>query len=421
MKMKKLIQLCAAALAALLCLTSCAGSGETVSGESSSADAAGTEVNPYCVDREVRDDYKSIEISGTHDIRILFINAGKADSILVEADGRHYLIDTGAETSVPKIAASLEYMGVERLSALFLTHSHGDHIGGLAMLADWWGSDVCYTPSISGEMAKIQKAANDASLEPVMLDPGQVVELSEGLYFEVLGPIRYNPIDENDNSLVLRMTVNGKTVLFAADMQHEEEKTLMRAGFDLRCDVLKVGNHGNKDATSVSFIEETSPDYAIITTDRTVDENSAHKSIRNGLESVGAQVLVTDEYDLGVLCEIAHDGTITMENAVWGHVSDDIEFVSISKEEQTAVLRNTGSEDLDLSRWFLTSDRGGELFIFPEGAVIPAGGELVVASNDSKADADYRWGDAKVWHKSKDDKGTLIDRHGNVIDEMMSE
>ena len=416
--MKQYIRFFAVLLSAVLFLTSCTGS--VTSGETS-GDAPETTVDPYRVDREVRDDYKSIEISGEHDIRIFFVNAGKADSILVEADGKHYLIDTGEKTSVPKISAALEYMEVERLSAVFLTHSHSDHIGGMPMLSQHWASDVCYTPAISGEMTKIQKAAASASLEPVMLDPGQVVELSEGLYFEVLGPIRFNPLDENDNSLVLRMTVNGKTVLFAADMQHEEEKTLMRAGFDLRCDILKVGNHGNKDATSTAFIEETSPDYAVITTDRTVDENSAHKSIRNGLESVGAEVLITDEYDLGILCEIAHDGTITMENVAWGHVSDDVEFVSISKEEQTAVIRNTGSEDLDLSYWFITSDRGGELFMFPEGAVLPAGGELVVAANDSKADADYKWGDAKVWNKNKDDKGTLIDRHGNVIDEMLSE
>ena len=294
--MKTYIRFFAVLLSAVLFLTSCTGA-ET-SGESSPADAPETIADPYRADREVRDDYKSIEISGELDVRIFFVNAGKADSILVEADGQHYLIDTGAKTSVPKISAALEYMGVERLAAIFLTHSHGDHIGGLPMLSEHWAGDVCYTPSISGEMSKIQKAAASASLEPVMLEPGQVVELSEGLYFEVLGPIRFNPLDENDNSLVLRMTVNGRTVLFAADMQHDEEKTLMRAGFDLSCDILKVGNHGNKDATSTSFIEETSPDYAIITTDRKEDENSAHKSIRNGLESVGAEVLITDEYDL---------------------------------------------------------------------------------------------------------------------------
>jgi hypothetical protein len=110
-----------------------------------------------------------------------------------------------------------------------------------------------------------------------------------------------------------------------------------------------------------------------------------------------------------------------MENAVWGHVSDDIEFVRISKEEQIAVLRNNGSEDLALAHWFLASERGGELFRFPDDAVIAAGSEITVACNDYKGEADYKWGDAKVWNKTKDDRGILYDRHGNIIDDMMSE
>ena len=98
--MKQYIRFFAVLLSAVLFLTSCTGS--VTSGETS-GDAPETTVDPYRTDREVRDDYKSIEISGEHDIRIFFVNAGKADSILVEADGKHYLIDTGEKTSVPKI------------------------------------------------------------------------------------------------------------------------------------------------------------------------------------------------------------------------------------------------------------------------------------------------------------------------------
>lgn len=403
----------------LTSLTAC--SGEEVSEETASADSAETTVDQYRADRELRTDYESVEISGEHGVRILFINAGRADSILVAADGLYYLIDTGETTSVPKITAALEYMSVDRIEAVFLTHSNSDHISGLPMLSELWEIGDCYTAAIATEMAKMQSAITQASLEQTLLDPGQVIEISEGLYFEVLGPIRYNPLDDNDNSLVLRMTVNGKTILFTGDMQYDEEKTLMKAGFDLRCDILKVGNHGNKDATSASFMEETSPDYAIITTDREVDENSAHKSIRNGLWDIGAEVLITDEYDLGILCEIAHDGTITMENAVWEPVSEDVAFVSISKDDQAAVIRNDGNEDVDLSHWFIVSERGGELFMFPDGSVIAAGEEAVIACTDYRGDADFKWRDAKVWNKNKDDNGVLIDRHGNVIDEMESE
>lgn len=376
--------------------------------------------SPYRTDREILDDYKSIEVCGEHDVRILFINAGRADSILVEADGKYYLIDTGKETSVPKIAASLAYMGVRRIEGVFLTHSNNDHISGLPYLSELYEIGACYTAPVATEMTKIQSSIERAALTQTMLEPGQVIEISDGLYFEVLGPIKYNPLDENDNSLVLRMSVNGRTIIFAGDMQYDEEKTLMKAGFDLRCDILKVGNHGNSDATSVSFIEETSPEYAIITTDREIDDGSAHKSVRHGLEDIGAEVMITDEYDLGILCEISHKGKITFENAKWEVVSKKVEFVSVSKEDQTVVLRNTGKDDVDLSRWFIVSERGGELFMFPEGAIIESGGEVTVACNDYRGESDYKWGSAKVWHKTKDDNAVLIDSHGNVIDEKES-
>ncbi len=422
--MKKSIRTTAFFLSALLLLGMLFGcTGEETPSETTVPGQESVENNAdrYRVDREVLSDYENIEISGEHDVRILFINAGRADSILVEADGRHYLIDTGEATSVPKITAALEYMGVQKLEAVFLTHSNNDHISGLPMLSELWEIGACYTAAVGKEMSKIEMSIAQTTLTQILLDPGQVIEISDGLYFEVLGPIRYNPIDDNDNSLVLRMRVNGKTVLFAADMQYDEEKTLMKAGFDLRCDVLKVANHGHKDATSTAFMAETSPDYAIITTDRDVDENTAHKSIRQGLEDIGAEVLITDDYDLGILCEIAHDGKITMENAKWKPVTEDVTFVSISKDEQSATLRNDGDEDIDLSRWFIVSSRGGELFMFPEGAVIGAGEEIVVGCADYKGDADYKWGDAKVWNKKKDDAGILIDRHGNVVDELESE
>lgn len=388
--------------------------------ESTSPEIEVAEENPYRTDREILDDYKSIEVFGEHDVRILFINAGRADSILIEADGKYYVIDTGKETSVPKIVAAIEYMGVTQIDGVFLTHSNNDHISGLPYLSNLYDIKACYTAPLATEMTKIQGVIERASLEQTILEPGSVIEISDGFYFEVLGPITYNPIDENDNSLVLRMRVNGKTILFAGDMQYDEEKTLMHAGFDLRCDILKVGNHGNRDATSVSFIEESSPAYAIITTDREIDSGSAHKSVRHGLEDIGAEVMITDDYDLGILCEISHKGKITFENAKWKSEHDKIEFVSVSKEDQTVVIKNTGKSDADLSRWFIVSDRGGELFMFPDGAILKSGEEMTIACNDYRGDADYKWGETKVWHKTKDDNATLIDNHGNVIDKMPS-
>ena len=89
--------------------------------------------------------------------------------------------------------------------------------------------------------------AKKLSIPHIELEAGDTVELVPNVEFDVLGPLEYNKDDDNDNSLVLKLSINGKTFLFTGDMQFAEEKTLLEAGVDLSADVLKVGNHGNPD------------------------------------------------------------------------------------------------------------------------------------------------------------------------------
>ena len=83
---------------------------------------------------------------------------------------------------------------------------------------------------------------------------------------------------------MLRLRVNGVTVLFAGDMKKEEEKSLLNAGIDFKCDVLKVGHHGRKDATSEKFIESAQPEYAVISTSTEEEERSANENVIEALE-----------------------------------------------------------------------------------------------------------------------------------------
>ena len=123
----------------------------------------------------------------------------------------------------------------------------------------------------------------------------------------MLAPLIYNKEDDNDNSLVLRLSCYGKTVLFTGDMQFAEEETLLKSSENLKADILKVGNHENKDATSVEFVKAVSPDVAVITTDRKEDSGTASKRVR---ALFSKNLYITDEYDIGFLVVIKKDGTI---------------------------------------------------------------------------------------------------------------
>ncbi|SFU35313.1 Metallo-beta-lactamase superfamily protein [Clostridium sp. DSM 8431] len=256
---------------------------------------------------------KIISETSNGDFSICFINSGKSDSILVMYEGKSYLIDTGTKDSVDAIKKALEANNVESLDGVFLTHTHKDHIGGLKKLSKEYNIPIVYSAEISmnkeeGTNAIDSLVDNELNLKHEKLKAGDKINITDDVYFEVLGPITYNSDDDNDNSLVLRINVNGKTVLLTGDMQFAEEVSLMDSGVDVKADILKVGNHGNKDATSKEFAEAVDPSIAVITTDREEDSGTASKRVRKLFEETN--LYITDDYDVGLLVTITKSGEI---------------------------------------------------------------------------------------------------------------
>ena len=384
---------------------------------SAPAETEPAEPGPGQENRDFLDDYLKIEPAGEHDAKCLFLSLGKADAILVSVDRTVWLIDTGTTISPPLITAGLKDLGADSLAGIFITHTDADHIGGLETLLSVVDVPAVYTSSITADWNKIESLRGDT--ERVALDPGAVVPAADGVWFEVLGPYRYNPRDDN-NSLVLRLRVNGSTVIFAGDMMKAEENTLLSAGLDLSCDLLKVGHHGKKDASSDAFLAAAAPQYAVITADRSDEDDSAHKSVLKALKKVGAVTVVTDEVKFGILATLLPDGKITIGEQKPAKAPASVALSSVSKEDQLAVLKNTGSTDVDLSGWWLISEIGKELFRFPDGTVLSAGAELSVGCLDYEGTPDLRWNEGKVWHKSKEDIAALIDCWGNTVSELPS-
>ena len=75
------------ACAALL-LTGCTVQPYETGGIQGDSSAFETAPVPGRSDREIIEEYKTVKSEGEHDVSILFMNAGKADSILVSVDAK---------------------------------------------------------------------------------------------------------------------------------------------------------------------------------------------------------------------------------------------------------------------------------------------------------------------------------------------
>lgn len=58
---------------------------------------------------------------------------------------------------------------------------------------------------------------------------------------------------------------------------------------------------------------------------------------------------------------------------------------------------------MDLSGWYLFSEKGKEIFVFPQGAALDPGASCTVTTLTSESSGDYQWPDTRVWHEDKPD------------------
>ena len=252
-------------------------------------------------------------------VELFAVNVGKGDALVVRAGDYTCLIDTGKEKAQEQLEVALKALGVEALDAVFITHTDKDHTGGLKWLRE---SDIeiraiyasRYYPNTTEKKHPAVKAAKKLDLTVNWLGAGDSVPLGDsGAVFRVLAPAMEIPGDEDDNSLVMMLESPDGRILLTGDMEHVEEAALLTSGADLRCDVLKVANHGDSDATSAALIAACAPSVALISTDSAEKPGTPDAGIVRNLQGIGCAVCVTQDASLGIRVTL-DGGRVAVEN-----------------------------------------------------------------------------------------------------------
>ncbi len=350
-------------------------------------------------------------------VRLLALNVGKADCLLLFVYGQTYLIDAGYEHTYGALQSALAGYGVTRLDGVFLTHAHEDHEGGLMPLASsdiqvdaWYASSIYY--DVKEGKHPLVNAAKARGQEAVFLDAGDTLPLPEGATFTVLGPTEVDTLNENNNSLVLRLDSPDGSMLLAADMKEEEESLLWAAGALAPADVFKVGHHGDDKATSNALVSQVRPQVALISTSTREEPDTPAPVVIKRLESYGCDVYVTQDTEAGLLCTL-REGKATVEALSWNTPPARGLTLAIDNASDLLTITNTG-DALDLTGYMVYSTRGSDCFYLPEGTLLAAGERLTLGSGAGEK-GDITLSQKRVWHKSKNDVAILYDAYAREI------
>lgn len=268
--------------------------------------------------------------------KMVVCDVGQGDGIIIIKGSNQILIDGGPSSE--KILSCLEeYVPFwdRTIELIVLTNSDFDHMNGLGVVVERYRVIEFVTADgvHSGDaLNKLTGKLVNAKIRVEAVERGDKIyvggsETRKKMVFEVLWPpdtseenvaIFSNQMDSakreqilvasakrgdlNERSVVLLLLEDNKKILLTGDSGDQAEKELLKMGNLPQIDVLKVGHHGSKYASSLEYLQKLAPPLAVISVGAKNRYGHPTTETLDRLKQVGAQVRRTDE-----------DGTIVIE------------------------------------------------------------------------------------------------------------
>jgi len=229
------------------------------------------------------------------ELNVHFIDVGQGDSILIDYGDIEILIDGGDRS--PGIVTYLSNYVDGAIEVMVATHPHADHIGGLIAVLEnyeveeiWHNGDV----STSKTYQDFMDAVQSENAEVYIARLHNVIQAHE-LSLKVHHPANLED-STNNNSIVLHLAYGQVDFLFMGDAEVEAEGAMMMLS-SIRLpevEILKVGHHGSRTASSEDFLALTSPEVAIYMAGEGNTYGHPHEETIAALNSVGVTIYGTD-------------------------------------------------------------------------------------------------------------------------------
>lgn len=234
-------------------------------------------------------------------LKVYFLDIGQGDAILIDSPmhGRA-LIDGGKNLQVLSELGKVLPFNDRRIDIVIATHPDADHIGGLPEVVSRYDvglfiwSGVVTDKSVDVEL---RKRLEEKKIDTLVAERGMTVNFGDGSRLIILFPNQdVSRLDTNDASIVAKLIYGDESFLLTGDSPIKIENILLNLDKEiLDSDVLKVGHHGSRTSTGISFTEAVSPEYAVISAGKNNSYGHPHQSVLDILEKAGAKIISTAE------------------------------------------------------------------------------------------------------------------------------
>jgi len=225
----------------------------------------------------------------TNDLIITFLDVGHGQTILAQLPGKaNILFDAGSRTRSDigsrVVNPFLDYNGINKIDAIFISHNDTDHINGIPEVIEHCNVGSVYTNNGffgGNELGGTEKYLNDYLIEKdlTIKSLNDELNLNSSANLRILWPneeaSKNKDLGDNDKSQVSLIEFADKKILLCSDIEKHAQRELLRLYPDLKADVVFVPHHGSVSTLEDDFLRKLNPDILIYSCDRTQYERQS--------------------------------------------------------------------------------------------------------------------------------------------------
>jgi len=231
----------------------------------------------------------------TEDYRMTVLDVGQGQAVLLQSDGKTFLVDCGGDNDEVAADVTAEYLlsqGIRRLDGIIVTHFDGDHTGGLAYLLSRIDTDSIFVPHCVDEKG-VEKNLSAKTNAPIYhIGEDQNIRFGSTV-LTIYAPVSYN--SGNESSMCVLFQRENCGIMIMGDRGEAAERLLLKYHTLPDVDALVVGHHGSKSSTSEALLAAISPEFAFISVSEDNSYGHPHPTVLQRLEEYGCTVYCTDE------------------------------------------------------------------------------------------------------------------------------
>lgn len=242
-------------------------------------------------------------LNGGNFLEVTFFDVGQGDAIFIETPYKSQILIDGGPNSIilEKLAKEMPFWD-KTIDLIILTHPEKDHITGLLSVLESYNVErILWTGIVrnTSQYDKWKEMIEKENAEIIIADSSQKIKIGN-VFLDILYPFESLEGEEfknsNNTSIIAQLIFGNSSFLFTGDAGKSiERKILSRYKEDvINSDVLKISHHGSKTSTSEEFLEEVSPEIAVISCGKNNSYNHPHQEVLKNLEKFGIEILRTD-------------------------------------------------------------------------------------------------------------------------------